>query len=99
MSTTHTLDQFKPLVGQGFRLDYGDHGETLTLVEAVESKYEPGPGMPKGFSLVFEGENKTIMLGQHTYRLDAPELGRIEIFLACIGRKPDGSFRYQSVFG
>jgi hypothetical protein len=97
MTERFTLDQFTPLVGQGFRLSYPDYAETLTLVAATPLRFAPGPGLPPGFSLVFVGESRTVMLGQHLYKLDTDGLGRIDLALICIGRESEGNFRYQAI--
>jgi hypothetical protein len=97
MAGLPSLDQFRAVIGQGFRLEYPDHRETLTLVSAKPLKYEPPPGLPQGFELIFDGESRTTMLGQAIYRLDNSALGRIDLFLSCIGPLTAGAFRYQAV--
>lgn len=93
-----TLERFQPLIGQGFTLNYPDYRETLTLVEAEPLKHRAPAGFPPGFILIFNGENPTTMLGQAIYALENAALGRIEMFLSCIGPRPEGGFRYQAVF-
>jgi hypothetical protein len=97
MSGLPSYEEFRGQIGQGFLLDYPDHRETLTLVSATRAKHTPPPGLPHGFDLIFEGESWTVMLGQAIYVLETPGLGRIELFLACIGPLPGGGFRYQAV--
>lgn len=97
MSALPELEQFQPLVGQGFRLDYPDYQETLTLVSATALKFAPPPGLPRGYDLIFEGENPSTMLGQAIYMLEHPVLGRFELFLTCIGPLAGGGFRYQAI--
>lgn len=99
MSGLPSFEQFRDQVGQAFVLDYPDHRETLTLVSATRAKFAPPPGLPHGFDLIFDGESRTVMLGQAIYMLETPALGRIELFLACIGPRPEGGFRYQAVIG
>lgn len=93
-----TLDDFRPLVGLTFVLDYPDYREALTLVSAVPSRFEPRHGLPRGFDLEFEGESATTMLGQAVYRLKNAALGEVDLFLSCIGPRADGGFRYQANF-
>lgn len=92
-----SFEQFQGQIGQGFLLNYPDHRESLTLVSATRAKFAPPPGLPHGFDLIFDGESRTVMLGQAIYALETPGLGRIELFLACIGPLPGGGFRYQAV--
>jgi hypothetical protein len=92
------LEWFEPLIGQGFRIDYPDYQETLTLVSAEGLKQPRLMGLPPGFILIFHGENPATMLGQALYTLHNPVLGPLDISLSCIGRQPDGTFRYQAVF-
>ncbi|MFY8094294.1 MAG: DUF6916 family protein [Niveispirillum sp.] len=97
MSGLPTLEQFQPLVGQGFTLTYPDYRETLTLVSATRSPFAPPPGLPHGFDLIFDGESRTTMLGQAIYALENPVLGTVDLFLSCFGRQAEGNFRYQAV--
>lgn len=97
MSGLPSLERFQDLVGQGFTLNYPDHRETLTLVSATQSRFLPPAGLPRGFDLIFDGESPTTMLGQAIYALENPTLGRIDLFLACIGPRPEGGFRYQAI--
>jgi len=98
MTERMMFDQFTPLLGKSFRLNYPDLAEVLILVAAEPSRFPSVSGMPPGFSLEFLGESRTVMLGQHVYSLDTDALGRIELGLVCIGREPAGNFRYQAVF-
>ncbi|AJP72820.1 DUF6916 family protein [Sphingomonas hengshuiensis] len=97
MPSLPALDDFQTAVGQAFTLDYPDHRDTLTLVSAVASRHAPPVGLPQAFALTFESDNAAIMLGQAIYALDNQALGPLELFLACIGPRPEGGFRYEAV--
>jgi hypothetical protein len=94
-----TLADFADRVGEGFSLSHPEHAETLTLTEATAGRAIPPSGMRQSFSLVFLGESVTKMLGQGIYSLDHPALGRLDLFLVCIGPVDDGRFQYEAVFG
>lgn len=94
-----TLADFADRVGEGFRLSYPEHVETLTLTEATAGRAIPPSGMRQSFSLVFLGESVTKVLGQGVHLLDHPAFGRLELFLTCIGPVDDGRFQYEAVFG
>lgn len=93
-----TVDAFAPLLGQRFAIEYPDYREALTLLEARASRIVPPRGQRHAFILIFEGENPSVMLGQHIYALLHPAFGQLDIGLSCIGRQPNGVFRYQAVF-
>lgn len=94
-----TVKDFEPLVGQGFRVRYPDHAETLTLTEASSMAHHVArPGDREGFSLVFEGESREIVLNQKIHTLESDSMGRLELFLVPIGRTDAGTFLYEAVF-
>jgi len=93
-----TVADFAPLIGQRFRIAYPDYTENLTLMEAINSKIAPPHGQRHAFILIFQGENPKIMLGQHIYTLHHRAFGQLDLVLSCIGRQPDGVFRYQAIF-
>lgn len=94
-----TAEDFRPLVGQTFRLEYPGHAEGLKLVDVSSAARTPPPGFRSAFSLFFEGESRDVMLGQCVYGLQHPALGRLELLLVPVGRLPEGNFRYEAVFG
>ena len=103
-----TIDQFKletfaPLVGSKFRVYTEAAGFIeLELVEATEfrghgSKPAPGTGlMQESFSVIFGGPDNRL-LPQGMYAFEHEGLGRFELFIVPVGRKP-GVFQYQAVF-
>ena len=94
-----TVADFEPLVGQPFALDYPARAEVLTLVRVIESPIPPVRDFERGYSLIFGGERRDVMLPQSTWRLRHATLGELDIFLVPIGRLPAGNFQYQAVFG
>ena len=97
MSTRFELADFKPLIGQAFQIRYPDHSDTLTLLEAEAARIQLA-GFPPAFSLLFEGEDRRVMLGQHIYALENAVLGRIELALIPVQPGSNGAFRYEAVF-
>lgn len=93
-----SVNSFAPLLGQRFRIEYPDYRKSLTLLEVRASRIVPLPGQRHAFLLIFEGENPKVMLGQHIYALQHQAFGQLDIVLSCIGRQPNGVFRYQAVF-
>ncbi|WP_207459227.1 hypothetical protein [Azospirillum sp. SYSU D00513] len=94
-----TVKDFEPLVGQGFRVSYPAHAETLTLTEAsLLPRHVPPEGHRAAFSLVFEGESREIHLNQKIHRLENDTMGQFDLFLVPIGRTEAGTFRYEAVF-
>ena len=92
-----TLRDFFERVGERFRVVGPDAPVVLALVEAIDLSRPGAPGSRRSpFSLVFRGPLSPVM-PQHTYPLEHPALGRLEIFLVPIG--PDASgMRYEAVF-
>jgi len=86
-----TVDQFRPLRGNRFRIaPDGAPSFDVELVEVTEIPREPGGRAP--FSLVFQG-GPDPPLEQRIYRVEHGELGELDIFLV-----PIAADRYQAVF-
>jgi hypothetical protein len=91
MLDTLTIDDFRPLQGDRFRVapDDADAFE-VELVEVTEIPREPGGRAP--FSLVFQG-GPNPPLPQRIYRVEHEKLGELDIFLV-----PIAVYQYQAVF-
>jgi hypothetical protein len=91
MLETLTVDAFRPLLGDRFRIA-PDKAPALEveLVEVTEIPREPGGRAP--FSLVFAG-GPDPPLSQAIYRVEHDDLGALEIFLV-----PIATDRYEAVF-
>ncbi len=97
------LETFAPLVGSKFRV-YTEAAAFIEveLMEATEfrghgDKPAPGTGViQESFSVIFDGPDKRF-LPQGTYVFEREGLGRFELFIVPVGRKP-GAFQYQAVF-
>jgi uncharacterized protein DUF6916 len=86
-----TVDDFRPLLEQSFRIAReGTPTFEVELVEVAEVLREPGGRAP--FSLVFQG-GPDPPLPQAIYRVEHDELGALEIFLV-----PIAADRYEAVF-
>ena len=86
-----TVDQFRPLLDQSFRIaPDGAPAFEVELVEVTEIPREPGGRTP--FSLVFQG-GPDPPLPQRIYRVEHEELGELDIFLV-----PIAADRYEAVF-
>ncbi len=96
MLETLTVDDFKPLEGQTFRID--EHSIDLRLnrvMPVMESERARLARQP--FSLVFRGPG-TALLPQRIYALAHPAFAEpLEIFLVPVGRSGEG-FDYEAVF-
>jgi len=97
------LETFVPLVGNKFQV-YPDAVSSieLELTEATEfsghgNKPAPGTGLiQESFSVIFDGPDDRL-LPQGMYVFEHGGLGRFELFIVPVGRKP-GAFQYQAVF-
>ena len=90
-----TREDFEPHLNTTFRLLHGGQEPLeLELVEIAggDRAYEHS----YSFSLVFRG-GPHFTLQQHTFTLEHPALGTLDIFLVPIARDADG-FRYEAVF-
>jgi hypothetical protein len=86
-----TVDQFRPLLHDSFRIaPDGAPAFEVELVEVTEIPREPGGRTP--FSLVFQG-GPDPPLPQGIYRVEHDELGELDIFLV-----PIAADRYEAVF-
>jgi hypothetical protein len=97
---TRVLEQsdFAPFENQTFLIGDDSGGRVKAeLVELKELASETVNGAKrKPFSLVFRCP-KDCQLGQRTYEVEHPKMGRLEIFLVPIG--PDGrGMCYEAVF-
>jgi hypothetical protein len=91
MLETLTVDDFRPLLGDRFRIaPEGAPAFEIELVEVTEIPREPGGRMP--FSLVFEG-GPDPPLPQAIYRVEHEALGELNVFLV-----PIANDRYEAVF-
>ncbi len=93
---THT--HFEPLVGSTFRLRL-NAAESLPLVltQMRVASQPPAADLRRGFSLIF-GSALPGHVPQHTYTLEHPALGALDLFIVPIGPNADG-MQYQAVFG
>ena len=88
-------EDFEPHLNTTFRLLRGQEEPLeLELIEITggEGTFENS----YSFSLIFRG-GPHFVLQQHTFTLDHPALGTLDIFLVPIARDADG-YRYEAVF-
>jgi hypothetical protein len=98
-----TLEQlqssdFMPHLNQTFtvRLE-GLEPIKLELVAVTERGTGGQPGGRQPFSLLFLGPVSSQYLFQHTFRLEHPEMGALDIFLVPLGPQ-EGRMRYEAIF-
>lgn len=96
MLETLTVDDFKPLEGQVFRVEeYSLDLQLERVMPVMESERARLQRQP--FSLIFRGSGER-MLGQRIYALAHPHFPEpLEIFLVPVGRYQEG-FEYEAVF-
>lgn len=97
MIETLTHESFEPHVGSAFELAIADHSDMLTLTE-VQVHAESPQTRRRGFTLIFRGARTDLVFDGHIYPLTHPEMGTLELFVAPMNRKEDGTFLYQAVF-
>ena len=86
-----TVDDFRPLQGQRFRISPdGAEPFEVELVEVTEIPREPGGRAP--FSLVFQG-GPNPPLEQRIYQMEHDKLGELDLFIV-----PIAVDRYQAIF-
>ena len=91
MLDTLTVDDFRPLQGDRFRIaPDGAEPFEVELVEVTEIPREPGGRAP--FSLVFRG-GPNPPLPQRIYRVEHDKLRELDIFLV-----PIDVDRYEAIF-
>jgi hypothetical protein len=91
MLETVTVDDFRPLLGDRFRvLPETAPPFEVELIEVTEIPRSPGGRVP--FSLVFRG-GPNPPPAQRMYRVEHDDLGELEIFLV-----PIASDRYEAIF-
>lgn len=96
-----TVDDFRPVVGQAFRVDAGGAGDLdLELLAARTIEPEAPAVDPSGqrspFALDFRGPVEPL-LPQSIYRIEHDALGPLEIFVVPIGRTEAGT-DYEAIF-
>lgn len=88
-----TVDDFRPLLHEGFRFaPDGQPAFDVELAEVTEVPGAPGPGGRVPFSLVFAG-GPNPPLPQSIYPVEHPRMGRMDIFVVPIGPQ-----LYEAVF-
>jgi hypothetical protein len=86
-----TVDDFRPLQGERFRIaPDGAEAFEVELVEVTEIPREPGGRAP--FSLVFQG-GPNPPLEQRIHRVEHDGLGELDLFLV-----PIAVDRYEAIF-
>jgi hypothetical protein len=91
MRDTPTIDDFRPLLNDHFRIvPDGAEAFEVELVEVTEIPREPGGRVP--FSLVFQG-GPNPPLEQRIYRVEHDGLGELDIFLV-----PIAVDQYEAIF-
>jgi hypothetical protein len=86
-----TIDDFRPLHGERFRIEPdGAEAFEVELVEVTEIPRKPGGRAP--FSLVFKG-GPNPPLEQRIYRVEHEKLGELDVFLV-----PIAIDQYEAVF-
>lgn len=93
-----TISDFAGRIGEGFRVCYPYHTETLTLVEVMAGPGSPPAGCRNPFSLFFVGESRTAWLVQRIHPLEHPDFPGLELFLTCLGPDEGGRYRYEADF-
>jgi len=92
-----SLQTFAAAANQSFDVAMGEASMPFTLVEATPLPAHPYPGMLREpFSLIFRSQSQ-VVLPQRIYSMKHAGLGRLDIFLAPVGRDPSGVL-YQAVF-
>jgi hypothetical protein len=91
------IGDFFERVGEGFRVPFAGGAIEITLLEVTSLARADHAGPRRApFSLIFRGPLRPALV-QHTWPLEHPALGRLEVFLVPIG--PDASgMRYEAVF-
>ncbi|HZN15160.1 MAG TPA: hypothetical protein VFB78_12880 [Acidimicrobiales bacterium] len=92
-----TVEDFRPRVGDTYRLvpAVGDAVEAVLV--SVEERGEAPPDHRAPFTLDFRAP-ATTTLEQGTYQVEHPDAGTLELFLVPIGPDAEGTL-YQAVFG
>ncbi len=92
-----SLQTFAGAANQSFDVALGEASMPFTLVQVTPLPAHPYPGMLREpFSLMFRSESQ-VVLPQRIYSLKHAHLGRLDIFLAPVGRDAAGVL-YQAVF-
>ena len=98
MLESFTLETFSERLCETFRI-YPDASNPLEveLISATALGERPEEGRHRQpFSIVFRGPGD-ILLPQHIYRMEHPEIGDFELFLVPIGPDEKG-LRYEAIF-
>ena len=98
MLESFTLETFSERLCETFHL-YPEDQEPLEveLISATALGARPDEGrLRQPFSIVFRGPGD-VLLPQHTYRMEHPEIGDFELFLVPIGPDEKG-LRYEAIF-
>jgi hypothetical protein len=94
-----TADDFRPRVGDTYKLGAGED-RAVEVVLAQVDEFAMGPGGTRvPFSIVFHGPPEPVLL-QGIRRVETPDGDSLEVFLVPIG--PDsasGAMRYEAAFG
>jgi hypothetical protein len=95
-----TSGDFAPYLNQEFRIYYDENAFVSAILTSVKDSPTPPikPGRRQGFSIIFRsGPEATVVLHQHIFKIEHPEMGSLEIFIVPVGIDEDGRY-YQAVF-
>ena len=100
MLESFTVRTFSGHLGSTFRI-YPESSDSLEveLVSATDLSESPdgeAAGRGRPFSIVLSGP-ADVLLPQHIYRMEHPEIGTFDLFLVPIGPDETG-MRYEAVF-
>ena len=92
-----TAEDFEPHTGARFDVQL-DAGEVVLVLDAVR-RLGPSTAASRGeaFALDLRGPAEPV-LGSRIWRLSAPAVGTMEIFLSPVARGPDGTMQYEAIF-
>ncbi len=95
-----TSGDFIPYLNQEFHIYYAEEEYlSVILTDVKDSKMPPvRPDQRQGFSIIFQtGPDVKVMLRQHIFRVEHPQMGSYDIFIVPIGADANGRY-YQAVF-
>ncbi|MBI5930061.1 MAG: hypothetical protein HY862_12185 [Chloroflexi bacterium] len=95
-----TSADFMPYLNQEFQVHYKEGASLLVVLDKVTelNANRSLPGHRRAFSILFRAApDATVILHQHIFKIEHPQVGTYDIFIVPVGMDENGRY-YEAIF-